>query len=161
MSLVTITGTVKLPNGSAYASAPAVFRQNPKNIRAQDGSVIAADAVRVTTDGSGNVSVALYSGPATIEMQTAEGLIGAAFVVPDGVTTANLAQLLLTPTTTYSLIGWAEFQALVVATVAPYADIASGLAAASEGGLFIVALSSSMAIFRDVGGVAVPVYVDI
>jgi hypothetical protein len=107
------------------------------------------------------VSVALYSGPATIEMQTAEGLIGAAFVVPDGVTTANLAQLLLTPTTTYSLIGWAEFQALVVATVAPYADIASGLAAASEGGLFIVALSSSMAIFRDVGGVAVPVYVDI
>lgn len=161
MSLVTITGTVKLPSGAAYASAVAVFRQNPKNIRSQDGSVIAADAVRVTTDGSGNVSVALYSGPATIEMQTTEGLIGAEFIVPDGVTTANLAQLLLTPSSAFSLIGWAEFQALVAATMIPYADVATGLAASAESGLFIVALTSTMAIYRDVGGVAVPVYIDI
>lgn len=161
MSLVTITGTVKLPNGAAYASAPAVFRQAPAAIRAQDGIVVAADVVRVTTDGAGAVSVALYSGPARIEMQTSVGLIGADFIVPDGVTTANLAQLLLTPAVPYALIGWAEFQALVVATATPYATIGAGLAAVSEGALFIVALSSSMAIFRDVAGAAVPVYIEI
>lgn len=161
MSLVTITGTVRLPNGAAYASAVAVFRQNPKTIRSQDGSLIAAEVVRVTADASGNLSVPLYSGPATIEMLTSEGLVSAAFTVPDGVASADLAQLLLTPDTTYSLIGWAEFQALIVATAAPYADIPTGLAAVAEGGLFIVAVGSSMSIFRDVAGVAVPVFVEI
>ena len=161
MSLVTITGTVKLPNGANYASAVAVFRQNPKGIRAQDGNLVASEVVRVTADVSGNLSVQLYSGPATIEMLTSEGLVGAAFTVPDGVTTASLAELLLTPDTAHSLIGWAEFQALVVATAAPYADIPTGIAAVAEGGLFIAAVGSSMSIFRDVAGVAVPVFVEI
>ena len=161
MSLVTITGTVKLPNGSNYTSAPVVFRQRPITIRSQDGVVIAADAVRVVTDGSGGVSASLYSGPVIMEMQTGEGLIRADFNVPEGVASADLAQLLLTPDETFELIGWTAFQALVAATVAPYATVEAGLAAVGEGALFVVALTATLGIYRDVGGGAIPVYVAI
>lgn len=160
MADCVITYTVRDSSGAVVPSATITFEPiDPRRLRGADASVIVGQPIKVIASVGGVATVTLKSGIYAYRMVTSMGEVVGSFTVPEA-TSADFSALLSTPEA-YQIITWPEYQALVVATVAPFASIAAGLAATSDGGLFIAAQTETLGIYRRVAGAAVPAYTEI
>lgn len=126
-------------------------------LRGQDGSLIWPDSVTLVLDAAGQGTITLKTGLYTVSVATRQGEVYRPFPVPDRVT-ATAAEILATPDVAYEVITWVAFQGLVDATVAPYASVAAGLAAVTDGTAFLAASDDTIAAVRRVAGAPVFLY---
>ena len=160
MADCVISYTVRDSTGAVVPAATILFTPiDPRRLRGADSAVIIGSPISVVANGAGVATVTLKSGTYAYRTVTAMGEVVGSFRVPEAVS-ADLAALLSTPEV-FEIIGWPEYQALVVATVAPFATIAAGIAATPDGGLFISAQTETLGIYRRAGGAAIPAYTEI
>ena len=160
MTLCAITGTVKTPSGAVLASSTISFEPWPRSIIAMGGAAQSPETISAATNGSGVVSVTLADGQYVMRFTTSAGEVDRLISVPPNAS-ADIAEILSTPSVTYEVVGWAEFQAIVAAAPIVYADTASGLSATADLGYFFARYGTAMQLYREVSGVAVPVYIEI
>jgi hypothetical protein len=160
MADCVITYTVRDSSGAVVPNATITFEPvDPRHLRGADASVIVGQPVKVIASGGGVATVTLKTGIYAYRMVTSMGEVVGSFTVPEA-TSADFSALLSTPEA-YQIITWPEYQALVVATVAPFARIAAGLAATADGALFMSAMTDDLGVYRRVGAAAVRAYTEV
>lgn len=155
-----ITGTVTNAAGAAQAGAVLVFTPLPFTVTGRDGSTVTPEPVRTVASGAGAVSVSLLAGNYTVTVGTTAGTATCTAVVPD-LTAAQLSEVISTPLTPYELIDWVAFQAAVAAAAWVWPDVPAGLAGSAEGELFFAVAGKSILLYRETGGVPIPVMIDV
>lgn len=161
MANCAVSIAAKDATGAALAGAKIVFTPLPGDaLRAQDAGVIWPTPIAVTCDGSGLATVTLKTGTYAYQTIVSQRSVNGRIVVPDLVAT-SLDVLIGAAEPPYATVTWAEYQTLVSATPTPYATVAAGLAAVSDGATYLAQSDDGVSIIRRVAGAAVPAFVEL
>lgn len=161
MSLCTIYITARTAAGAALPAAVLTFTPSPGDrLRADGGATVWPTSVQVTCDASGLGSVALLPGAYVVQTAGPLGPVRQAITVPDTLST-TLDVLVGAVGVGYETISWATYAALVAATLTPWASVSAGVTGTADGSRFVAVSEGGLRVFKRVGAIATPCFIDL